>query len=488
MSDNALAVPVTAAPTEEASRRRWWVLILVCFAQFMVVLDATIVNVALPTIEGALSLSSEGLQWIVNGYALAFGGFLLLGGRMADLIGRKRLFIAGLAVFTLASLVCGLADSGTMLIVARIAQGIGAALVSPAALSIVTTTFAEGTERTKALGVWAAVAAGGGAFGLLLGGMLTEWLTWRWVFFVNLPIGIGAILVGLRLLRESRQENAVRHFDFLGAATVTAALSLLVFGISKAQSWGWGAASTIGVILGALALLGLFVLVEARSPHPLMRLSIFRVRSLSSSNTVMLLVAGGMFGMFFLNTLYLQGILGYSPLQAGLAFVPVTVGVVIAAGMSSQLVARFGVRPLLVFGLATAAAGLALFTRVPVDGSYWVDVLPASLLLALGMGNAFVPITIAATANVGPSDAGLASGILNTSQQIGGALGVAILATAAASRTESVGGPAPEAIVTGYHLAYLIGAILLAAGAALAFVLLRRVAIQTSDAPAHAAA
>jgi EmrB/QacA subfamily drug resistance transporter len=482
----APAATAPAQPEQEESSRRWWVLVLVCFAQFMVVLDATIVNVALPTIEEALGFGSEGLQWIVNAYALAFGGFLLLGGRMADLLGRKRLFLAGVMLFTLASLVCGLADSGTMLIVARVAQGLGAALVSPAALSIVMTTFPEGAERTRALGVWAAVAAGGGAVGLLVGGMLTEWLTWRWVFFVNLPIGVGAVLVGVRLLRESRQEHAVRHFDFAGAVTVTSALSLLVFGISKAQSWGWGAASTIGVVLGALALLGLFVVVEKRSPQPLMRLDIFRVRSLSGSNLVMLLVAGGLFGMFFLNTLYLQGILGYSPLQAGLAFVPTTVGVVIAAGLSARLVGRFGVHRLLVFGLAVAAAGLALFTRVPVDGSYWVDVLPASLVLALGMGNAFVPITIAATANVAASDSGLASGILNTSQQIGGALGLAILATVAAETTASFGEVTPEALVSGYQRAYLIGAILLAAGAALALGLLRRVAIRTGDEPVQA--
>jgi len=485
MSENAAVAPASGAVEEPstASARRWWVLVVVCLAQFMVVLDATIVNVALPTIEVALGLSTEGLQWIVNGYALAFGGFLLLGGRMSDLLGRRRLFLAGIGVFTLASLVCGLAESGAMLVAARALQGFGAALVSPAALSIVTTTFREGQERTRALSVWAAIAAGGGAFGLLFGGMLTEWLDWRWVFFVNLPIGAVAILASLRLIPESRQENAVRHFDFLGAATVTAGLALLVFGITKAQSWGWGAASTIGVLLAALALLAAFVLIERRSPSPLIRLGIFRLRSLASANTVSLLIAGGLFGTFFFNTLYLQGTLGYSPLEAGLAFVPITLGVIVAAGLAARIAERVGVRPVLSVGLLIAAAGLMLLTQVSVGGSYLADVLPGSLLLALGIGSAFVPLTIAATANVPDGDAGLASGILNTSQQIGGALGLAVLATLAADRTASLAGPAPEALVAGYQRAYLAGAILLAAGAILASVLLRGVTIKTAGDP-----
>jgi EmrB/QacA subfamily drug resistance transporter len=485
MSENAIAVPAPGAVGESsaASARRWWVLVVVCLAQFMVVLDATIVNVALPTIEGTLGLSTEGLQWIVNGYALAFGGFLLLGGRMADLLGRRRLFLAGIVVFTIASLVCGLADSGAMLVAARAVQGFGAALVSPAALSIVTTTFREGQERTRALSVWAAIAAGGGAVGLLFGGMLTEWLDWRWVFFVNIPIGVVAIVASLRLIPESRQESAVRHFDSLGATTVTAGLALLVFGITKAQSWGWGSPSTIGVLLGALSLLAVFVLVELRSPSPLIRLGIFRLRSLASANTISLLVAGGLFGIFFFNTLYLQGTLGYSPLEAGLAFLPITLGVIVAAGLAARVAERIGVRPVLTTGLLVGAAGLGLLTQVSVDGSYLADVLPGSILLALGIGMAFVPLTIAATANVPDSDAGLASGILNTSQQIGGALGLAILGTLAAGRTASFAGPAPEALVAGYQRAYLAGAILLAVGAVLSAVLLRGVAIKTGDEP-----
>jgi EmrB/QacA subfamily drug resistance transporter len=489
MSENAIAVPARAVAGAEpagAASRRWWILVLVCLGQFMVVLDATIVNVALPTIESALGLTTEGLQWIVNAYTLTFGGFLLLGGRMADLLGRKRLFIAGVALFSLASVACGLADSEAMLIAARAVQGLGGALVSPAALSIVTTTFAEGAERTRALSVWAAIAVGGGAAGLLFGGMLTEWLDWRWVFFVNTPIGVLGILGALRLIPESRQEGAARHFDLLGATTVTVGLALLVFGITKTESWGWGAGRTIGVLLGALALLAAFVVVERRSPSPLVRLGIFRLRSLTGANSALLVVAGGLFGIFFFNTLYLQGTLGYTPLRAGLAFLPVTFGVMAASGLAGRLAQRLGARPVLGIGLLVAAAGLGLLTQVSVDGTYLADVLPGSLLMAFGLGLAFVPLTLAATANVENEDAGLASGIMNTSQQIGGALGLAVLSTLAADRTASFVGPQAEALVAGYQRAYLAGAILLAVGALLALLLLRRVAIRTGDAPAEA--
>ena len=483
MSENAVAVEAPARALEAERSRRWLILVLVCIGQFMVVLDASIVNVALPTIEGALGLTTEGLQWIVTGYTLTFGGFLLLGGRMADLLGRKRLFLAGIVVFTVASLVCGLAGSGAALIAARAFQGFGAALVSPAALSIVTTTFAEGRERTRALSVWAAIAVAGGAFGLLFGGMLTEWVDWRWVFFVNVPVGVLAVLGALRLISESRQEGAIRHFDVLGAITVTAGLALLVFGITKAESWGWGSAATIGSLVGALAILAAFVLVERRSPHPLVRLGIFRLRSLSGANIAVLLVAGGLFGIMFFNTLYLQGILGFSPLEAGLAFLPVTLAVVVASALSARLVERLGARPVLAAGLLIGAGGLGLLTQVSVDGSYAADMLPGSLVMAIGIGLAFVPLTIAATANVGERDAGLASGILNTSQQIGGALGLAVLATIAAERTASFGGTPAAAAVAGYRAAYLAGAILLAVGAGLALWLLRGVAIKTGDRP-----
>jgi EmrB/QacA subfamily drug resistance transporter len=455
----------------------WHALVVVCLGQFMVILDATIVNVALPSIQGDLGISDDSLQWIVNAYTLFFGGFLLLGGRAADLIGRRTLFIAGVAVFTAASFMNALATSEAMLIAGRALQGFGGALLSPAALAVITTSFDEGAARTKALSVWAAIASGGSAAGLLLGGVLVETLSWEWIFFVNVPVGIAIVFAALRFVPNSRIVVARRHFDLAGAITVTTGLVVLVYAIVKAQDWGWGSASTLGLGAAALALLALFVAIERRSPAPLVRLELFRMRSLAVANGVFLIVIGGLFGMFFFATLYLQNILGYSPLTTGFAFLPVTVGIIIGAGLAQQLIPRIGVRPVVLSGLGLATAGLALLAATTqVDGDY-LGVLGGLLAMAIGMGATFVPMTLVATTNVEPDDAGLASGIFNTSQQVGGALGLAILSTLAASRTADLlagGTSRPEALVEGFQLAFIVAAAMLAAGAVLTATLLRR--------------
>ena len=461
----------------------WLVLVLVCLAQFMVVLDATIVNVALPSIQADLGMSESSLQWIVNAYALLFGGFLLLGGRAGDLIGRKRVFLGGLVLFTVASLLCALATGETTLIVARGLQGLGAALVSPAALSIVTTTFAEGAERTKALGVWAAIAVGGGAVGLVLGGLLVDVLSWPWIFFVNVPVGIAAFLVSLRYVPESKDEHMHRSFDLAGAASVTAGLIALVYGIVRSSALGWGSTEVLGFLaLSAVLLVG-FVFIERRSAEPLVRLSIFSVRTVRGANAAMFVVAAGLFSMFFFNTLYVQRVLGFTPLEAGFAFVPFTAGVIIGAGLSQRLVPALGAREVPLIGAALGAVGLLLFLRLTPDSSYLTDLLPGIMLASIGMGLLFVPITLIATSGIPNDDAGLASGLFNTSQQIGGALGLALLSTLATNRTEdelaSAGArPTPadtaDALVSGFHVAWLSSAILLAAGGLLLLGLLRR--------------
>jgi EmrB/QacA subfamily drug resistance transporter len=419
------------------------VLVLVCLAQFMVVLDATIVNVALPSIQSDLQFSATDLQWVINGYTLMFGGFLLLGGRAADLFGRKRLFLAGIALFTAASLVNGLAESSVVLVVARAFQGLGAALVSPAALSIITTTYPEGPERTKALGVWGAIAAGGGAFGLLLGGILTDALSWEWIFFVNIPIGIAAFVLSQRFVPESRLTTRTGGFDIGGAVLSTAGLVMLTYAIVKAESFGWTDARTLGLGGGGLALLGAFLLLETRHRAPLVRLGIFRVRSLAAANASMLLVAGGLFAFFFFGSLYLQQVKDFDALETGLAFLPMTAGIMGGSILSQALIRRFGVKPVLLGGLGTAALGMVYLTQLEVASSYWTGLLPGLVLIAVGMGNTFVPLTLTATTNVQGDDQGLASGIFNTSQQVGGALGLAILSTVASDATSSqlAGGP-----------------------------------------------
>jgi EmrB/QacA subfamily drug resistance transporter len=468
------APPAPEPKTHEVNP--WLVLVLVCLGQFMVILDATIVNVALPSIQQDLQFSAADLQWVINSYTLVFGGFLLLGGRAADLIGRRALFVAGVIVFSAASLLNGLSNSSEMLVAARGLQGLGGALVSPAALSIITTTFAEGPERTKAMGVWGAIAAGGGAFGLLLGGILTEALSWEWIFFVNVPVGIAAAVLAWRYVPESRAEQRPDSFDFAGAVTVTAGLIVLVYAIVKAEEFGWGSARTLGLGALAIALLAVFVLIERRSSAPLVRLGIFRIRSLLGANLVLLVVAGGLFANFFFSSLYVQQILGYTPIEAGLAFLPVTLGIVAGSGLSQVLVKKVGVRETTMGGMVLAAAGLFLLSRAEVDGTYVGTLLPGLLLMSIGMGLTFVPVTLIATTNVSAEDAGLASGLFNTSQQIGGALGLAVLATLAADKTASVAASTDRAsaIVEGFQVAFAGAAILMLVGVVLLAALVRK--------------
>lgn len=469
----------------------WLAVVVVCLGQFMVVLDATIVNVAMPSIQADLHISDDSLQWLVNAYTLMFGGFLLLGGRAADLIGRRTLFIAGVVVFSVASLANALATSETMLIVARGVQGLGGALLSPAALAVITTSFEEGSERTKALSVWAAIASGGSAVGLLLGGVLVDALSWEWVFFVNVPIGVAIIVAALRLVPNSRIQVAKRHFDLAGAISVTAGLVLLVYTIVQAQDWGWGSARTLGMGAFALALIAAFIAIEHRSPAPLVRLGLFRMRSLATANGVFVVIIGGLFGMFFFASLYLQNVLGYSPLSTGLAFLPVTAGIMIGAVMAQQLIGRFGVRPVLLGGMTVATAGLAALAATTEVGGSYLGVLAGLLPMSIGMGATFVPMTLVATTNVEADDAGLASGIFNTSQQVGGALGLAVLSTLANDRAASfLGGlgaaPSPDQLlaaqVEGYQLAFLAAASLMALGAVLVAVLLRQRDVARIDA------
>ncbi len=454
------------------STNPWVVLVIICLAQFMVVLDATIVNVALPHIKLALGFTNASLQWIINAYTLVFAGFLLLGGRAGDLLGRKRLFLVGLVIFTSASLLNGLASSSGMLIGFRALQGLGAALISPAALSIVSTTFAEGKERARALGVWAAIAIGGSAFGLVLGGWLTQAFSWRWIFFVNVPVGILAFLAALRLVPESKDEHAHRGYDLGGAVTVTGGLMVLVYAIVTGQTHGWTSATTLGGFLVAAALLSAFVALELRAAEPLVRLSIFRVRSLLTANLAMFLAFSGMFAMFYFNTLYIQEVLGFHPLKAGLSFLPFTAGIMVSAGIASNLAPRIGVRPIAVVGMVLTIGGMLLFARMPLGGSYASDVLPGMLLGALGMGAIFMPLTLMATTGLENEDQGLASGLFNTSQQVGGALGLAILTTIAASRQH--GSFTASAIVHGSHYGFAGGAFFVAGGLVVMVALLRK--------------
>jgi EmrB/QacA subfamily drug resistance transporter len=445
--------------------RRWRALILLCAAQFMVVLDASIVNVALPSIKNALHFSQADLQWIVSAYTLTFGGLLMLGGRAADLLGRRRVFMVGLAVFSLASLACGLASSEAWLIIARGVQGLGAAILSPAALSIVTTTFTEGEERNKALSIWGALAGGGGAVGVLLGGVLTTGIGWEWVFFVNVPIGLLAIALVPRFVRESRAAHEYADYDVAGAIAITAGLMLLVYTLVETTKVGWGSLHTIGLLALSILLIAGFIVIEARARAPLMPLRIFRNRSVSSANAVGLLVGAALFSMFFFISLYLQQVLRFSALQAGVSYLPLAVGIILSAGLGSVLVNRFGAKLLMVFGLVLLTVGLVLFAGVRANGSYAGDVLGPSIVVALGLGFAFVPLTILAVSGVSHDDAGLASGLINTAQQIGGAVGLAILSTIATSRTSDVlkaahGAPTalPRALTSGFSHAFTIGA------------------------------
>jgi EmrB/QacA subfamily drug resistance transporter len=475
--------------TDQATleRRRWIALALLCVAQFVVVLDASITNVALPTIGESLGISQDSLSWVVTAYALTFGGFLLLGGRLADLLGRRRVFMGGLIVFAIASLVGGFAESEGMLIAARAVQGLGAAILSPAALSIITTTFRDGSERNKALGVWGAVAGSGGAAGVLLGGVLTEYLGWEWVLWVNVPIGIIAAAVAPSLIGESKSESETREFDVAGAISVTAGLSLLVYALIEAPDAGWGSGQTIGLLAGALALIGLFIAVELRSAKPLVPFSIFRLRTLTGANVVGVLTGASLFSMFFFISLYMQNVLGYSAIKAGLSYLPLAVTIIISAGIASTLVTRTGYKPILATGMGLIAAGLVWFSQIDADGTFLADILGPSLLAAVGLGFAFVPQTIAAVSGVGEHEAGLASGLINTSQQVGGALGLAVLSTVAFPQIEdniagSGGDPAAlgSILTDGYADAFLAGAVIAVLGLIATLTLIRG-----SDSRAH---
>ena len=452
-------------------------LLLLAMTQFVVVIDASIVNVALPSIGRHLHFSRTDLSWVVNAYTLTFGGFLLLGGRLADLLGRRRMFMLGLGVFSVASFAGGIAQSEGWLLAARAVQGLGAAIVSPAALSIITTTFAEGAERNRALGIWGAVAGAGGAAGVLLGGILTSGLSWRWVLFVNVPIGLAAAALAPRTLRESRSEDGATTFDLPGAITVTAGLSLLVYAVVDAVNAGWGSTATLLRLAGAVVLLIAFIVIELRTRHPLMPFSIFRLRTLRGANIVGLLVGMALFSMFFFISLYVQNVLHYSPIKTGVSYLPLAVGIILSAGAASQLVTRVGFKPTLIVGLLLIAGGLIWFSRAPgVGGSYGADIVGPSLLAAFGLGFAFVPVTIAAVTGTQPHEAGLASGLINTAQQVGGALGLAILATVANSRTQSVFHSgvhdAAVALTKGFDRAFLVGAGFAIAGAILAALLI----------------
>jgi EmrB/QacA subfamily drug resistance transporter len=465
---------------QEFERRRWTALMLLCMAQFVVVLDASIVNVALPSIGEGLSFSQDNLAWVVNAYVLAFGGFLLLGGRMADLLGRRRVFMSGLALVGVASLLAGFAANEGQLIAARAAQGLGAAIISPAALSIITTIFRDGAERNKALGVWGAVAGSGGAAGVLLGGILTDGLGWQWVLWVNVPVAALALALSPRLIPESRSESATRHFDAAGAVSVTAGLTVLVYALVDAVDVGWGSAQTIGLLALSALLIGAFVAIELRSASPLVPFRIFRMRTLTGANVVGLLVGASLFSAFFFISLYMQQVLGYSPIKAGLSYLPLALAIIVAAGIGSQLVTRIGFKPVLAAGMAFIAAGLLWFSQVSVGGGFLSDILGPSLLMAIGLGFAFVTSTIAAVSGVADHESGLASGLINTSQQIGGALGLAVLATIANSRTDDViasSGGNPEqlgnALTEGFQSAFMAGAGIAILGLVLTLALIR---------------
>jgi EmrB/QacA subfamily drug resistance transporter len=457
--------------TPLSTERKGLILVLLAAAQFVVVLDASIVNVALPSIGRDLKLDQDSLSWVVNSYVLVFGGFLLLGGRIADLLGRKRIFIAGLLLFCVASLLGGLSQSEGQLIAARVVQGLGAALLSPAALAILTTTFKEGAERNKALGVWGAVAGSGGAVGVLMGGILTQSLGWEWVLFVNVPITAIAAIGAFRVLSESRDEGA-NSFDIFGAITITAGLSLLVYTIVDANNSGWGSTKTMSLFIVSAVLIAAFIAIERVWKQPLLPFRIFRNRTLTGANLTGVFVAMSLFSMFFFVSLYMQQVLGYSALKAGLAYLPLAGGIIVSAGFASVLTTRIGFKPVLAGGMMLVAAGLFWFSQVSPDGTFFGDILGPSLLAALGLGFAFVPLTIASVSGVEPDDAGLASGLINTSQQVGGALGLAILVAVSNNRFGNVTGTLPERLTESFQSAFLVGTGLAVTGAILSLVLI----------------
>jgi len=473
--------------TEMTSRNRWFALIVLCSGTLMIVLDSTIVNVALPSIRTDLGFTETSLAWVVNAYLLTFGGFLLLGGRLGDLFGNRRLFLGGISLFTLASLACGLSTSQGLLIGARAVQGLGGAVVSAVGLSLTMTLFTEQSERAKAMGIFGFVAAGGGSIGVLLGGVLTDLLDWHWIFLVNIPIGVAVVVLSLRLLPAGSAAAGTR-LDLAGAITITAALMLAVYAIVNGNQEGWTSAQTLGMLGGALVVLAAFVFIESRVAAPLIPLRLFRRPNIRISNVSAVLWAAAMFAWFFLSALYLQLVLGYSPLEVGLAFLPANLIMgAFSIGLSAKIVMRFGIRRPLFVGLLLAGAGLALFVRAPVDGSFALDVLPSMILLGFGAGIAFNPMLLAAMSDVAPEESGLASGLVNTAFMMGGALGLAVLASLAASRTSSLtasGESHLSALVGGYHVAFLVGAAFAVAAAVIGGAFLREHPHAAGEAPA----
>ncbi|HTO83482.1 MAG TPA: DHA2 family efflux MFS transporter permease subunit [Methylomirabilota bacterium] len=478
--------------TQIDGRKRWLALIVLCLGDLMIVLDTTIVNVALPSIRADLGFSQTALVWVVNAYMLTFGGFLLLGGRLGDLFGHRRLFLLGITLFTLASLACGLATAQAPLIVARAVQGLGGAVVSAVALSLIMMLFTEAAERAKAMGIFGFVMSGGGSIGVLLGGLLTDTLNWHWIFLVNLPIGVAVFALCLILLPPARATAATARLDVAGAVTVTLSLLLAVYAIVNGNEAGWASLQTLGLLTAAAVLLAVFLGIEATVSAPLMPLGLFRLRNVSTANIVGVLWAAAMFAWFFISALYMQLVLGYSPMQVGLAFLPSNLIMgAFSLGLSAKMVMRFGIRLPLAAGLLLAAAGLALFALAPVDGNFIAHVLPGMTLLGLGAGMAFNPVLLAAMSDVAPSESGLASGVVNTSFMMGGALGLAVLASLAAARTNDLvaaGANAPTALTGGYHVAFAIGAAFAGAAAVLGAVLVRTGQAASRQEPASATA
>jgi EmrB/QacA subfamily drug resistance transporter len=463
----------------EGGDRRWLILAVLVVAQFMVVLDVAIVNVALPTIKTDLHFSEDGLQWVITAYAILFGGVLLLGGRMADLLGRRRVFMAGLGIFTVFSLLDGLAWSSGSLIVFRGLQGLGAALLAPAALSILMTTFREGRDRNVALGIWGAASGSGGAAGVLLGGALTSALSWSWIFFINVPVGVAVLALSPVLLRESRADLHHRHFDTAGAASITGGLMLLVYALTHASQHGWATIETIGLLVASAALILGFIAIEMRSPAPLLPLRIFRLRTLTASNINALLMGAAIFSQFFLLTLYMQQVLHYSALKTGVAYIALTLAIIGFSVVSQALVTRIGIRLVLTAGMALSAAGLVLYAQLPVHGTYFSNLFPAFILSGIGLAFAFVPMSIGALTGVRPADAGVASGLLNTNQQVGGAIGVAIATTIATTYTShyiqghpGVGPLDGAALTHGFQIAFYVLAALAALAAVVSAILI----------------
>ena len=474
--------------------KRWKALAVLGIAYLMVVLDVSIVNVALPSIQTDLNFSPENLQWVISGYALTFGGLLLLGGRIGDLLGRRRLFMIGLGLFAATSLLAALSVSSGMLIAARLLQGAAGAILSPSVFSIVSVTFEEGAERNKALGILGGIAGSGAAIGVLAGGVLTEYAGWEWIFLVNVPIGLATLFFVPRYVRESRATNLTRHFDAAGATTVTAGLMFLVYGLTQSTNNGWTSGKTIGALTAAAVLIATFVFIEARSRSPLVPLSFFRKRTPTGANVIGFGLGTMIFGVFFMLSLYMQQVLGYSAMQTGVGYLAVALTAVVAAGASQALVTRLGVKPVLMTGMVLLGLGLAFFSQVSVGGSYVSDLLPGFLLIGVGMGFSFVPISIAALAGITSTEAGLASGLINTSQQIGGALGIAILATVSTTRTDNLlasGTEQAAALTGGFSLAFWVAAAFAVVSLVATIVLLRRddlAVVEAEQQPLQAAA